>query len=98
MRKLFELLIRLQEAIPINLPNRYLVWRSYGKKFSKTCDVCHDERGIYKITGRDPKIPRTVLIPIPVRMCTECMCTADEKVGIMSEKEEEGESIKIERI
>lgn len=98
MRKLLELLIRAQAIAPLTLPNEYLVWKNYSKNFSKTCDLCHEEKGVYKITGQDPTEPRTVLIPIPVRMCTNCVCEADEKVGIMSEKEEDGESIKIERV
>lgn len=98
MRKLLEMLIRFQSAVPFTLPNEKLVWKQYNKNFSKTCDICHDNKGVYEITGQDPTEPRTVLIPIAVRMCADCMCRADERVGIMSEKEEEGQSMEIERV
>lgn len=98
MRKLLDVLIRIQSAVPFVLPNERLAWRQYQSNFTKTCDICHDEKGVYKITVQNPTRPWTVLMPVPVRMCTECVCEADEKVGIMSNKDEEGGSIKFERV
>lgn len=99
MGKYLEYLIRFQQSIPIMLPNEYMVWRSYSKDYSDKCDCCHEEKGSYKITYQDPQIPSTVLIPFALRLCTDCLCKADDKVGIIEDHtEEEGETFEIERI
>lgn len=97
MSKLLDGIIRLQQSIPIMLPNEYLAWKKYRKKFTKQCDGCHEDKGVYKITYQDPNILSTVVAPFPVRLCTDCLCEADEKVGIMSEDSDES-SFEIERI
>jgi hypothetical protein len=80
------------------LPNEYVSWYLYGRKFSKVCDGCNDEKGVYKVTYQDWKIPSTVLYPFPVRLCTDCLCEADEEVGVMNDGEGNGREFSIDRM
>lgn len=98
MRSMLDRLIRIQQAIPITLPNEYLAWKNYGTKYSKTCDSCHNQKGCYKITYQDPFIPMTVLVPRPLRLCAECLAEADEQVGMITQKQEGKDTFEIERV
>jgi hypothetical protein len=40
------------------------------------------------VTYQDAQIPRTIVYPYPVRLCTDCLCEADEKVGVINDNDE----------
>jgi hypothetical protein len=88
VRDTLDSVIRIQQSIPVMLPNEFIAWRSYNRKFSKVCDSCNSEKGVYKVTYQDAQIPRTIVYPYPVRLCTDCFCEADEKVGVINDNDE----------
>lgn len=98
IRNTLNSIIRIQQSIPLTLPNEYIAWRSYDRKFSKVCDGCNSQKGVYKITYQDCQIPRTVVYPFPLRLCTECLCEADKEVGVIDPiNEEDGGEFRIDR-
>lgn len=98
-RTLFDLVIRFQQSLPFSLPNEYLAWHQYTKKFSKKCDGCTEEKGVYKITYQDNQVPSTVIYPFPVRLCPNCLAKADDVVGILGNRTSEDEdSFEINRV
>jgi len=99
LQSVYTALISVQIALPFRLPNEQWAWWRYNKKFSEVCDSCNNERSSYVVSYRDPMMPSTVLMPIPVRLCTNCLCDADTEVGVFEDGDTgNGGSFPINRI